>query len=125
MTEQASGDGVDNKSLIKMTTTVVAAYLSNNSIASNQISEVIHAIHGALKGLASGGGEPEHRPEGDDEHRQRASDVHRPSIRPIWSGSCLDPRAADVTVAAGWRLLRRGWPAPRVRRAARCGRLRP
>ncbi len=35
-----------------MTTTVVAAYLSNNSIASNQISEVIHAIHGALKGLA-------------------------------------------------------------------------
>ncbi len=62
MTEQASGDGVDNKSLIKMTTTVVAAYLTNNSIASNQISEVIHAIHGALKGLASGGGEPEPEP---------------------------------------------------------------
>ncbi len=62
MTEQALGDPVDSKSLIKMTTTVVAAYLSNNSIASTQISEVIHAIHGALKGLSGGGGEPAPEP---------------------------------------------------------------
>ena len=61
MTDEATKDEIGGKSLIEMTTVVVAAYLRNNSVASAQISEVIHTVHDALKGL-SGGGEPEPEP---------------------------------------------------------------
>ncbi len=62
MSEETTKDEIGGKSLIGMTTTVVAAYLSNNMVASSQISEVIHTIHGALKGLSTGGSEPEPEP---------------------------------------------------------------
>lgn len=62
MSDEATKDEIGGTSLIEMTTTVVAAYLSNNTVASNQISEVIHTIHGALLGLSNGGGEPEPEP---------------------------------------------------------------
>lgn len=62
MPDEATKDEIAGKSLIGMTTTVVAAYLSNNMVASNQISEVIHTVHEALLGLSKGGGEPEPEP---------------------------------------------------------------
>jgi predicted transcriptional regulator len=62
MTEETNKDEIGGKSLIEMTTTVVAAYLSNNSVASSQISEVIHTVHDALQGLTTGGHEPEPEP---------------------------------------------------------------
>src|SRR3546814_11199983 len=45
-----------------MTTSVVAAYRSNNNVASGQIAEVIHTVHGALKGLTGDGAAPEPEP---------------------------------------------------------------
>jgi len=62
MTESTTKDEIGNKSLIEMTTTVVAAYLSNNSVASSQISEVINTVHDALKSLSGGAKEPEPEP---------------------------------------------------------------
>src|SRR3546814_10257988 len=38
------------------------AYLSNNNVASGQIAEVIHTVHGALKGLTGDGAAPEPEP---------------------------------------------------------------
>lgn len=48
--------------LLRMTTEVVAAYLGNNTVPASQISEVIGAVHEALKNLSAGGGEPEPEP---------------------------------------------------------------
>lgn len=62
MTEEAKKDESMGKSMIEMTTQVVAAYLSNNTVASNQIAEVINTVHGALAGIADGGAEPEPEP---------------------------------------------------------------
>jgi predicted transcriptional regulator len=62
MSEEVAKDEGAGQSLIEMTTTVVAAYLRNNAVASNQISEVIHTVHDALKGLSNGRGEPEPEP---------------------------------------------------------------
>lgn len=53
---------IGERSLIEMTTSVVAAYLSNNSVASSQIPEVIQTVHHALKGLSGGRREPEPEP---------------------------------------------------------------
>ena len=62
MSNDSKNDPVGGVSLIEMTTKVVAAYLSNNSVASNQISEVIGTIHEALKGLSETAGEPSAEP---------------------------------------------------------------
>ena len=62
MSEEAKNEAVGDKSMIEMTTQVVAAYLSNNSVASNQIAEVINTVHEALSTLATGGAEPEPEP---------------------------------------------------------------
>ncbi len=62
MTDVASKDDIGDTALIGMTTTVVAAYLRNNPVAAAQISEVIHAVHAALKGLSGGGDAVEAEP---------------------------------------------------------------
>ena len=62
MSDEALNDEAGSRSLIEMTTSIVAAYLRNNSVASSQIGEVIHAVHGALKGVAGGRREPEPEP---------------------------------------------------------------
>src|SRR3546814_8726188 len=59
MPDDAMKDEIESRSLIEMTTSVVAAYLSNNNAASGQIAEVIHTVHGALKGLTGDGAAPE------------------------------------------------------------------
>jgi len=41
--------------LLRMTTSVVAAYLGNNSVPTSQISDLIGSVYGALKALNSGG----------------------------------------------------------------------
>lgn len=62
MTEESKNEAIGDKSMIEMTTQVVAAYLSNNSVASNQIAEVINTVHEALSTLATGAAEPEPEP---------------------------------------------------------------
>jgi predicted transcriptional regulator len=47
--------------LLRMTTDVVAAYVRNNTLATGQLSEVIHAVYNSLRGLK--GAMPEPQPE--------------------------------------------------------------
>jgi len=44
-------DKTSTEELLRMTTEVVAAYVSNNSLSVGQLSEVIRTIHGALIAL--------------------------------------------------------------------------
>ena len=37
--------------LLRMTTEVVAAYVSNNTLATSQLGEIIHAVYNSLRGL--------------------------------------------------------------------------
>lgn len=62
MSDETKTDPAVGKSMIEMTTQVVAAYLSNNSVAANQIAEVINTVHSALSNLATGESEPEPEP---------------------------------------------------------------
>src|SRR3546814_18907564 len=49
MPDDAMKDEIESRSLIEMTTSVVAAYLSNKNAASGQIAAVIQQVHGALR----------------------------------------------------------------------------
>jgi len=44
--------------LLKMTTEVVAAYVSNNTLATAQLGEIIHAVYNSLRSLDGQGAEP-------------------------------------------------------------------
>jgi predicted transcriptional regulator len=57
MAEQAPGK-VAEGDLLRMTTDVVAAYVSNNTLPTGQLAEVIGAVYASLKTLESRGMEP-------------------------------------------------------------------
>ena len=57
MAEEAQDD-----TLITLTADIVAAHVSNNSVAVNDLPQLIQNVHGALSGL-SGSSAPEVRPE--------------------------------------------------------------
>jgi predicted transcriptional regulator len=48
--------------LLRMTADVVAAYVSNNTLPTAQLAEVINAVYGSLKGLESQVAEPPPEP---------------------------------------------------------------
>ena len=48
--------------LLRMTADVVAAYVSNNTLATAQLAEVINAVYGSLKGLEGQVAEPPPEP---------------------------------------------------------------
>ena len=57
-------DNPDNDdTLITLTADIVAAHVSNNSVAVNDLPQLIANVHGALAGLGSGGAAPEVRAE--------------------------------------------------------------
>ncbi|MEO7655216.1 MAG: MucR family transcriptional regulator, partial [Sphingomicrobium sp.] len=45
-------DETNDDTLITLTADIVAAHVSNNSVAVNDLPQLIHNIHGALSGLA-------------------------------------------------------------------------
>ena len=45
--------------LLRMTTEVVAAYVSNNTLATSQLAEIIHAVYNSLRGLDGQVAEPQ------------------------------------------------------------------
>jgi predicted transcriptional regulator len=45
--------------LLRMTTEVVAAYVSNNTLATSQLGEMIHAVYNSLRGLDGQSVEPQ------------------------------------------------------------------
>jgi predicted transcriptional regulator len=57
-------DNPDNDdTLITLTADIVAAHVSNNSVAVNDLPQLIANVHGALAALGSGGAAPEVRAE--------------------------------------------------------------
>jgi predicted transcriptional regulator len=54
-------DGDDT--LLTLTADIVAAHVSNNSVAVNDLPNLIQNVHAALNGIAQQGGAPEPRPE--------------------------------------------------------------
>lgn len=75
MTEENQKDDMSNSMLVDMTTKVVAAYVGNNSVASSQITEVIHVVYAALTDLSN------HEDEVDPEPQKPAVSI-RKSITP-------------------------------------------
>lgn len=60
----ANGDIDENQeTLIALTADIVAAHVSNNSVAVNDLPQLIQNVHGALSGLATSQNAPEARPE--------------------------------------------------------------
>ena len=55
-------EDTQDDTLITLTADIVAAHVSNNSVAVNDLPQLIQNIHGALQGL-SGRGAPEVKPE--------------------------------------------------------------
>ncbi len=55
----------DNKQdiLVQLTAEIVSAHVSNNSVAVNDVPQLIQNVHGALSGLSGTQAEPEARPE--------------------------------------------------------------
>ena len=52
-----------DETLITLTTDIVVSYVSNNSVAAEEVSALIRNIHGTLASLGSEGGAAEARPE--------------------------------------------------------------
>ncbi len=50
MAEPAAPKGAEDE-LLRMTADVVAAYVSNNTLATAQLADVIHAVYNSLRGL--------------------------------------------------------------------------
>jgi len=46
---------VQTEELLRLSTEIVAAYVGNNELQSNQLSDVINTVFGALKSLGDGG----------------------------------------------------------------------
>lgn len=57
-----TADGADD-TLLTLTADIVAAHVSNNSVAVNDLPNLIQNVHGALTGIASSRSAPEARPE--------------------------------------------------------------
>jgi predicted transcriptional regulator len=60
--EKQMPDEAQDDTLITLTADIVAAHVSNNSVAVNDLPQLISNVHGALNGL-SGRSAPEARPE--------------------------------------------------------------
>ena len=70
--------------LLRMTTEVVAAYVSNNTLATGQLGEIIHAVYNSLRGLD---GQPVEAP----------AESLKPAV-PLWSStvrSAVTPNTAS------------------------------
>ena len=61
MAELAAPKMADDE-LLRMTTEVVAAYVSNNTLATGQLGDVIHAVYNSLRGLDGQVAEPPTEP---------------------------------------------------------------
>jgi predicted transcriptional regulator len=58
----AANDDADDI-LLTLTADIVAAHVSNNSVAVNDLPNLIQNVHGALSGVSQQGSAPEPRPE--------------------------------------------------------------
>ena len=55
-------DNPQDTNVVELTTEIVSAYVSNHSVASGDLANLIRDVHTALQKSATGGGEPEPAP---------------------------------------------------------------
>jgi predicted transcriptional regulator len=58
----ADNEGAED-TLLTLTADIVAAHVSNNSVAVNDLPNLIQTVHGALSGISRSGSAPEPKPE--------------------------------------------------------------
>ncbi len=58
MTEETQ-QTVDNEELMRMTTDIVASFLTHNSVPAENVSELIKSVHSTMKEIAGGDTKPE------------------------------------------------------------------
>jgi predicted transcriptional regulator len=63
MREEWVQEEVQNDALLTLTADIVAAHVGNNSVAVNDLPNLIQNVHGALSGIQNAGSAPEPRPE--------------------------------------------------------------
>jgi len=51
-------DPLSREELLRLTTKIVTAYVSNNTVADTQITDVIHSVYGSFDNLSNGTTEP-------------------------------------------------------------------
>jgi predicted transcriptional regulator len=61
MVESAAPKAAEDE-LLRMTADVVSAYVSNNTLATGQLADVIHAVYNSLRGLEGQAAEPPPEP---------------------------------------------------------------
>ena len=62
-TAQINGNEGAEDTLLTLTADIVAAHVSNNSVAVNDLPNLIQNVHSALQGISSSGAAPEAKPE--------------------------------------------------------------
>ena len=53
---------VDNEELLRMTTDIVASFLTHNSVPSENVPDLIKSVHGTMKEISGGEAKPESKP---------------------------------------------------------------
>ena len=52
---ESDGAGAKSPGLLRMTADIVSAYVGHNSVPSNQIADLVRAVHSSLNELSNGG----------------------------------------------------------------------
>ncbi|MEO1038041.1 MAG: MucR family transcriptional regulator [Pseudomonadota bacterium] len=58
MTEETLAQ-IENEDLLEMTTTIVASFLSHNSVPADNVSDLIKSVHATMKEISGGEAKPE------------------------------------------------------------------
>ena len=64
-----------DETLITLTTDIVVSYVSNNSVAAEEVSALIKNVHQTLSGLGLDGGGPKHGPSRPCRSARRSSAI--------------------------------------------------
>jgi predicted transcriptional regulator len=75
MAEQNNGAAANNESILKLSSSIVAAYVSNNPVPANELPAMIKSVHGMLSNIAS-------MPNADAATAQKPAVAIRKSVTP-------------------------------------------
>src|ERR1043166_5072571 len=75
MAEQTNGNAASTESILKLSSSIVAAYVSNNPVPASELPAMIKSVHGMLLGIASA-------PNADAPTAQKPAVAIRKSVTP-------------------------------------------
>ncbi|HEY8696545.1 MAG TPA: MucR family transcriptional regulator [Rhizomicrobium sp.] len=75
MAEQTNGNAASNESILKLSSSIVAAYVSNNPVPASELPAMIKSVHGMLVGIAAA-------PNADAPTAQKPAVAIRKSVTP-------------------------------------------